>query len=296
MSDLDHIEDDAEVALFTEDEFVDDAVKKRLGWGFWLAIGWMVLITLLAIFGPALGATDDVNAGPPRESPSADHWFGTDALGRDVFDLTVLGARVSLTVGVVAVVVGMIVGGSLGIVAGFFRGRPDQFVSFMFFTLLSFPGLVLALLITSTFNRSLLVVCLTLGVLAIAPVGRLARAATLVFADREFVQASRVVGARNWRIVTRELLPNVAIPMSALALLGMGVAIVAEGGLAFLQLSVEDQVSWGTIINDGRSIRDLQNNPWVALCPIGVMFLTILALNFAGDRVREYFDVRETAF
>ena len=294
MSDLDHIEDDAEVELFTEDEFVDDAVKKRLGWGFWLAVGWMVLITLLAIFGPALGATDDVNAGPPRESPSADHWFGTDALGRDVFDLTVLGARVSLTVGVVAVVVGMIVGGSLGIVAGFFRGRPDQFVSFMVFTLLSFPGLVLALLITSTFNRSLLVVCLTLGVLAIAPVGRLARAATLVFADREFVQASRVVGARNWRIVTRELLPNVAIPMSALALLGMGVAIVAEGGLAFLGLSVQKEESWGKLILFGAGSRELENAPWIAMFPILILVLTVLSLNYAGDKVRAYFDVRES--
>ncbi len=145
-------------------------------------------------------------------------------------------------------------------------------------------------------GRSLLNICLTLGVLAVAPVGRLARAATLVFAEREFVQAARVVGAKNYRIITRELLPVVMIPMAALALLGMGVAIVAEGGLAFLGLSVEEGTSWGKVINDGRGVRDLQDNAHVALMPIFTMFLTILALNFAGDRVREYFDVRETAF
>jgi peptide/nickel transport system permease protein len=131
-------------------------------------------------------------------------------------------------------------------------------------------------------------------------VGRLARAQTLVFAEREFVQAARVIGAKNGRIIVKELLPNVLIPMGALALLGMGIAIVAEGGLAFLGLSVAGEgagsLSWGKIINESRSIRDLQNIPHVAFSIIGVMFLTILSLNFAGDRVREYTDVRETAF
>ena len=150
-------------------------------------------------------------------------------------------------------------------------------------------------LITSTFDRSLRTVSLTLAVLAVAPIGRLARATTLLYGEREFVQAARVLGARHFRIITRELLPVVMIPMAALALLGMGVAIVAEGGLAFLQLSVEE-ISWGVIINDGRGIRDLQENPHVALMPIAAMFITILSLNFAGDRLRDYFDVRETAF
>ncbi len=287
---------DIAIDIVDEEEVPDDAVKKTLGIGFWVCMAWLGLISLLALLGPALGMTDESRQGPPREGPSMDHWFGTDALGRDVFELTVLGARVSLVVGAFAILFGMIVGGGLGIVSGFFRGRVDQTISFMFFTLLSFPGLVLALLITTTFDRSLRTVALTLGILAVAPVGRLARAATLVFAEREFVQAARVVGAKNFRIIGKELLPNVLIPMGALALLGMGVAIVAEGGLAFLGLSVPDAPSWGKIINDGRQIRDLQNNPNVAMFPILVMFLTILSLNFAGDRVREYFDVRETAF
>ena len=285
------------VELVPLDDMVDDSVKKRLGVGFWIAVGWLGLLIATVAFAPFLpfDDPDKLAAGPARTGPTWDNWFGTDALGRDVFARTVYGARVSLVVGFIAIAFGMVVGGTLGMVAGYFRGRVDQLISFVFFTLLSFPGLVLALLITSTFDRTLRTVSLTLGVLAVAPVGRLARATTLVFAEREFVQVARVIGARHFRIMTRELLPVVLIPMAALALLGMGVAIVAEGGLAFLQLSVED-ISWGVIINDGRGIRDLQQNPHVALMPIGVMFLTILALNFAGDRVREYFDVRETAF
>jgi peptide/nickel transport system permease protein len=282
-----------------EDILPDDAVKKRLGVAFWICAGWLVLMALVAVLAPILPIEDPhaTSVGPPRDSPSLDHWFGTDQLGRDVFARAVWGARTSLTVGAFAIVFGMVVGGSLGMIGGYMRGKVDQVISFVFFTVLSFPALVLAILITSTFDRSVRTVALTLGVLAVAPVGRLARAQTMVFAEREFVHAARVIGAKDGRIIIRELLPNVLIPMSALGLLGMGVAIVAEGGLAFLGLSAkEPALSWGKLINDGRGVRELQNASHVAFSVIIVMFLTILALNFAGDRVREYFDVRETAF
>ncbi len=276
-----------------------ELVEKDLGRAFWLAVGWLALLVVLAFFADWLPIDDphEIGAGGPREGPSPDHLFGTDALGRDVFSRTIFGARISLLVGFLAILFGIIVGGGLGIVAGYFRGLVDQVISFSFFTLLSFPGLVLALLITALIDRNQLTVSLTLGILSIAPVGRLARANTIVFAEREFVQAARVLGADSKRIIVREILPNVMIPMSALALLGMGIAIVAEGSLAFLGLSVEgDAVSWGKSIVDGSQARDLEQNPNVALFPIGIMFLTVLALNYAGDRVREYFDVRETAF
>jgi len=281
------------------DTAVDAAVDKKLGRAFWVAVGWLVLVTIAALLAPWLPIEDPgkVGSGGPREGPSWSNWFGTDALGRDVFARTIWGARISLFVGMLAIVMGMLIGGSFGVVSGYFRGVLDQVVSFVFFTLLSFPALVLALLITATIDRSLLTVGMTLGILAIAPVGRLARASTLQFAEREFVQAARVLGARHRRIIVRELLPNVVIPMGALTLLGMGIAIVAEGGLAFLGLSVEGEaISWGKSIVDGSQARDLKNNPQVAMFPILVMFCTVLALNFAGDRVREYFDVRETAF
>ncbi len=290
---------EAAIELVDDADAAAEAVRKRLGAAFWVAVCWLGSITVLALLAPWLPIEDPgrIGAGGPREGPSGSAWFGTDALGRDVFSRTIWGARISLFVGFLAIVMGMVIGGSLGVVSGYFRGVLDQVVGFVFFSLLSFPALVLALLITAAIDRSLITVGMTLGVLAIAPVGRLARASTLQFAEREFVQAARVIGARHVRIIVRELLPNVVIPMGALTLLGMGIAIVAEGGLAFLGLSVEGEaISWGKSIVDGSQSRDLQDNPWVAMSPIFVMFVTVLALNFAGDRLREFFDVRETAF
>ncbi len=281
------------------EEVPSDAVEKKLGFGFWVAISWIMLVSTLALLVPVLPFEDPnaIGVGPPREGPSFSNWFGTDALGRDVFARTVWGARISLAVGFLGIGLGITVGGALGIIAGYFRGWVDQIISFVFFTLLSFPALVLALLITATLSRSLFTVAMTLGILGIGSIGRLARASTLVFAEREFVQASRVIGAKNGRIIIRELLPNVLIPMGALTLLGMGISIVAEGSLAFLGLSVEgDAISWGKSIVDGSQTRDLENNPHVAMFPIVTMFLTVMGLNLAGDRVREYFDVKETAF
>lgn len=290
------------IAAFVEDTLPDDAVKKTLGWGFWVCIVWLASLTLVAILAPILPIADatEFRVGPTNEGPSWSHWFGTDKAGRDVFARAVWGARVSLTVGAFAISFGLVVGGTLGMIAGYMKGRLDQLISFIFFTLLSFPALVLAILIVSQFERTLWVVALTLGILSVAPVGRLARAQTLVFAEREFVHAARVIGAKNRRIVVKELLPNVLIPMGALGLLGMGLAIVAEGGLAFLGLSVAGEdagtLSWGKLISESRSIRDLQEIPHVSFSIILVMFVTVLALNFAGDRFREYTDVRETAF
>ena len=279
----------------------DAAVKRRLGIAFWLCIGWIVLIVLLAVFAknlplkdPTKNFTGKGNAGP-RQGPSGEHWFGTDKDARDVFSRTIYGARISLTVGFVAIAFGMIVGGTLGILAGFFRGWWDRIVSFVFVVLLSFPALVLAIMLTALIDRNLRTVSLVLGVLAVAPVGRLARATTMQFSDREFVMAARSLGAKNSRIIVRELLPNVVIPMSALALLGMAVAIVAEGGLAFLGLSVAKGITWGGLIQLGSDTRSLENAPWIALFPVAVLFVTVLALNFAGDRLRSYFDVKDLA-
>ena len=277
----------------------DSAVKKTLGLAFWVAVGWIVAITLAAVLAPWLPIADpdEIANGAPREGILGDNLMGTDALGRDVFARTVHGARISLGVGFLGIILGVTVGGALGIVAGYFKGIADQVISFMFFSLLSFPALVLALLITASIDRSFWTVAMTLGILGIAPIGRLARATTIQFSEREFVQAARVIGARNKRIIIRELLPNVVIPMGALTLLGMGISIVAEGSLAFLGLSVEGEaISWGKSIVDGSQTRDLEQNAHVAFVPIAAMFLTVLALNFAGDRVREYTDVRETAF
>jgi len=276
-------------------ETLEKKEKRKIGLTFWLSIGWLGLVVVTAVLAPILPLydPDEIGAGDRMVGPSWDNWFGTDTNGRDMFSRTIWGARVSLFVGFSSIVFGFLVGGPIGVVAGFFKGKTDQFLSFLIFVLFAFPGLVLALLIIGVAGQTLLVVSLTLGIIAVAPIARLSRAVTLSTAEREFVAASRVLGATNRRIMVKEILPNVLIPMSALAFLGMAITVVAEGGLAFLGLSVADSFSWGKMIVLGSSARNLSKGPWVALFPIGAMFLTVLALNFAGDRIREFFDVRE---
>lgn len=297
MSDLHDIDPDHAASEYAAPE--EELLTKTLGPAFWACVGWLVVIILAAALAPWLPLKDPdanfVNSdfGAPPYSPNSTHWFGTDQDARDLFSRTIYGARVSLVVGFVAVACGMVIGGSLGMIAGYFRGWFDRIISFAFVVLLSFPALVLAILITSLLSRGLWTISATLGFLAIAPIGRLSRATTIQYAEREFVLAARTLGAKHPRIMIRELLPNVVIPMGALALLGMAVAIVAEGGLAFLGLSVEKEETWGKLILFGSGSRDLENAPWISMAPILILFLTVLSLNYAGDKLRAYFDVRE---
>jgi peptide/nickel transport system permease protein len=135
-------------------------------------------------------------------------------------------------------------------------------------------------------------VILALAIVSIPSLARITRAATLTFSQREFVMAARTLGASHWRVITREVLPNVIPPMAAFALLAIAIAIVAEGTLSFLGLSVEaPTASWGGIINEGRDILD--EAPHVSLIPCGIMFLTLLALNYVGDKLQAIWNVRE---
>jgi peptide/nickel transport system permease protein len=281
--------------ILDPDQVPSDAVKKRLGLGFYIAAGWVALVTIMAALAPYLPFLKN----PSKVSSclkchaSSEHWFGTDALGRDIFSRIVWGGRVSLTVGVVSIVFGLIFGGIIGLVAGFIRGHTEGFLMGCMDVLLAFPALLLALaIITFSGNNSVWVISLAIGVGAIAPIARLVRASTLITGGREFVLASRTLGASQARIIVREILPNVVLPVLSFAIIGVAVAIVAEGGLAFLGLSVAPPTpTWGGMINEGRNA--LETDPQIALIPSFILFLTVLMLNFAGDRIREYFDVKE---
>ena len=276
----------------------ESARERRLGLGFWLPTAWLVAIVGLALLAPVLPLKDPseyfIRPGErPPYPPSAEHWFGTDQDARDMFSRIAFGARISLAVGFMSIAMSFIVGGTLGMISGL-RGWVDRLSSFLFLVLLSFPGLVLVILIITLVGRSVLTISIALAIVGIAPAGRLARATTLAFSEREFVMAARTLGARNSRILFRELLPNVVIPMSALALLGVAAAIVGEGTLAFLGLSIERGSTWGKLILLGSGSRVLRDSPWVAFGPITVMFLTLASLNYIGDYLRDFFNVRET--
>jgi peptide/nickel transport system permease protein len=286
-----------ELAVLDPDQVPDEKVRRRLGLAFWISVGWLGFITFLAVFANVLpfkdpNAQDYNNIKAP---PSSQYWLGTDDLGRDMLSRIAHGAQVSLTVGVCSILLGLIVGGSVGLLAGFFKGKFETVLMGAMDVLLAFPALLLALaIITFTDSHTVVTVSLAIGIVSIAPIARLVRASTLVFTEREFVLASRTLGASNKRIIVKEILPNVMLPVLSFAIIGVAVAIVAEGGLAFLGLSVAPpQATWGGMINEGRFLLD--TNPWISLLPCLVMFLTVLSLNMAGDRVREYFDVKEGA-
>jgi peptide/nickel transport system permease protein len=223
--------------------------------------------------------------------------LGTDTLGRDILSRIAFGSRVSLAVGFMSIFFGFVAGGFLGIVAGYFRGRLESLITGFMDVLLAFPSLVL-LLAAVTFlaegKPTIWHVTLAIGVLSIAPLGRIIRASTLTFAQREFVLAARTLGAKNGRIIRREILPNVLLPAMAFSLTAVAVAIVAEGALAFLGLSVQPPTpTWGGMINEGRIV--LRDSAHVSLTPGFVLFFTVLAMNFVGDSLAARFSVREGA-
>ena len=269
---------------------------RRLGLLFWCALAWIVVLAALAVLAPWLPLPDpsDMDMLERRAPPSADHWLGTDGFGRDVASRLVFGARTSLTVGLIAPMIGLLVGGTAGMLAGYFRGWFDTLVVGAVDVLLAFPALVLAIAVTAYLGQSLLNLTLILGVLGIPAFARVARAATLVFAQREFVTAARAVGATHTRILVRELLPNVILPLAAFLLVGVAITIVVEGAVSFLGLGVPPpQASWGIMISEGRE--SLESAAWLAFTPATMMFLTVLAFNLVGDRLRAVTDPRRAA-
>ncbi|MBR1202032.1 MULTISPECIES: ABC transporter permease [unclassified Bradyrhizobium] len=270
--------------------------RRRLGMLFWLAIGWMVLVFAVAIFADLLplSSPTDMDMLDRRAPVSAEHWFGTDGLGRDELSRLIYGARISLIVGLCAPMIGVTIGGALGILAGYFRGRFESVVVGGMDVLLAFPPLILALAVTAYLGQSIFNLTCILGVLGIPAFMRVARAATLTLARREFVIAAQALGATHARILLRELLPNVLLPLIAFFLLGVAVTIVVEGSLSFLGLGVPPPISsWGSMIGEGRE--SLEVAPQLAFIPAIAMFLTVLSFNLIGDTMRALTDPRQGA-
>jgi peptide/nickel transport system permease protein len=267
--------------------------RRRLGALFWVCAAWMVLIVVLAVTAGWLHLPPpNHSVANPGEDPGLHHLLGTDLNGDDLFSRVVYGSRVSLIVGFFAILFGLTVGGTIGLIAGYYRGRVESVLMSMCDVLLAFPALVFALAIVTFLGRSILDVTLTLGVLAIAPLARVVRGSTIVYSQREFVLAARTLGASGRRIVLREILPNVIPAGVSFAIIGVAVAMVAEGALSFLGLSVNPQTpSWGGLIAQGYV--GLRQHALPSIFPAAFLFITVLALNFAGDALRALFDVKE---
>jgi peptide/nickel transport system permease protein len=296
---------------------VEPARKKRLGIGAWLAIVWLVGLILAAIIAPILpiaGPNETFTSIQRAQAPFATinepgggtttpfaegHILGGDRNGHDLLSRAIYGARNSLIVGFGAIAFGIIAGGLLGLVAGFYRGKIDTVIVGFLDIMLAIPALVLALSLTAVLRGrvdDLWILVIALGIISVPILGRITRANTLVWSEREFVTAARAQGAKNWRIMTREVLPNVLPAMFSIALLGVAVVIAAEAALRLLGigLSITDP-SWGGIINDGRDFLTQGITAHVVFVGSAFIFLTILSLNYLADVVRARFDVREAA-
>jgi peptide/nickel transport system permease protein len=280
----------ATLELSIDEEVAVSPIRRtrRLGTLFWTAIAWTIFVFVAASLADLLPlpSPTDMDMLARRAPASALHWLGTDRLGRDELARLIYGARVSLTVGLCAPVIGITIGGALGILAGYFRGRLD--------VLLAFPPLILALAVTAYLGQSMLNLTCILGVLGIPAFMRVARATTLTLARREFVIAAQALGATHARILLRELLPNVSLPLVAFFLLGVAVTIVVEGIISFLGLGVPPPISsWGSMIGEGRESLDVA--PRLAFIPAIAMFLTVLSFNLVGDTLRALTDPRQGA-
>jgi peptide/nickel transport system permease protein len=299
----------AEAAPVETAEEVQQARTKKLGVFGWLAIVWLALVVLMALV-PTLfpvPAVDERFREPiisDSFGPQGSHFLGFDDSGFDMASKVVYGTRASAIVSVGAVTFGLVLGGALGLIAGYFRGRLDAVLTSAFNVMLAIPQVVLALTLATVFAsgedvsyaRRVLVVTFAIGIVSVPILGRITRANALAWSQREFVMAAKVLGTRTPRILWREVLPNVMPAMFSIALLAVAVAIVVEGGLALLGVGVPasiDSPSWGNLIASGRS-QMLLGKPWVVFAPSIAIFLTVLSLNYLGDVVRARFDVRES--
>lgn len=262
-----------------------------------LAIVFVLLV--VAIFAPWI-ATHDVGATNLTIRylpPSAEHFFGTDSTGRDIFSRIVFGARISLEVGIIVVSVSAVVGVLLGALAGYYGGWIDRVISgYVFNVFLAFPGLLLAIAMVAFLGAGLNKLIFALCIIGWVGYARLIRGQVLKVREYDFVQAARALGAGDGRILLIHILPNAIQPLIVQASLGMAGAVLSEASLSFLGLGVPPPApSWGVMIEEARDLSTLQAAPHALIFPGIAIALTVLAFNFIGDGLREYLDPKQRA-
>jgi len=260
------------------------------------AVGFALVIAfaICAIFAPWLAPSDPaaINLPARLSTPSSAHWFGTDELGRDILSRVIYGARVSMLVGTCVVLTSLVLGLIIGSVAGYYGGAMDRFVNIVVMNaFMSFPGILLAIAFVAFRGPGLLNVIVALSLGGWVGYARLVRGQVLAAREREFVEAARALGAGDFRIIVRHILPNIIQPVIVQAAIGMAAAILAEATMSFLGLGVPPPTaSWGSMLNDGRG--HLFDAPHLVLFPALAVMLAVLAFNFIGDALRDYLDPR----
>jgi peptide/nickel transport system permease protein len=246
---------------------------------------------VLAPFDPLDQSLRDRLQPPLTNGTEGRHWLGTDAHGRDVLSRIVHGARVSMLVGVASVCIAGFIGLVLGLVSGYYGGIVDDVIGWLTNVQLSFPFILLAIAVVAVLGSGLRNLIIVLGVTTWVVYGRVVRGQVLALREREFIESARVVGARDWQILLRHILPNLLTPLIIISTFEVARIIIAEASLSFLGLGAGgSSISWGTMMADGR--QDLATSWWIATLPGIAIMLTVLAVNLIGDWLRDELDPR----
>jgi peptide/nickel transport system permease protein len=251
------------------------------------------LISLMAIFAPFIAPFDPdaIHVKRILLAPSAEHWMGTDGLGRDVYSRMLFGARISLLVGIVAVGIATLIGIILGAIAGFYRGWVDTVIMRLVDVMLSIPTFFLILAVIAFLTPSIWNIMIVIGLTSWMGVTRLVRAEFLSLRNREFVLASQTLGAKDGRLIFKQLLPNSLTPIIVSSVLGIASAVLVESGLSFLGLGVQaPQASWGNILTDGKEY--IEFAWWLSLFPGLAILITVMGYNLLGEGLRDALDPR----
>ncbi|NED97926.1 ABC transporter permease [Phytoactinopolyspora alkaliphila] len=258
---------------------------------------FIAILVMVAIVGPLLPIPDPnlVDASAVRNRPSFEHWLGTDSVGRDVASRLVHGARVSLTVGICAAISATLIGAILGLMAGVAGGWVDSVIMRLVDIVLSFPSLVVILLLVAILGPSLFTIIIVIALFEWPMACRIVRQVSLSVKETEYVSISRAIGSSDFQTMYRHMVGPVISPLTVVVTLLSAGAILLEAALSFLGLGVEHpQASWGGMLQDAQSLTILQEMPWLWLPPGIAIALTVLALNFIGDALRDAFDPRQS--
>jgi peptide/nickel transport system permease protein len=263
-----------------------------------LVVGAVALAAIVALATLATFVTpypyDEMNILVRLKPPSVEHWFGTDEFGRDVLSRTLVGARPTLLMGFGATALSLLVGVPLGLAAGYRRGRFDELVMRAMDVLMSFPPILLGLLVLAVTTPALWKAILAVGIVYVPPMVRLARSVALEIAQEEFVLAAQARGDSGWRILVAEILPNAWPPIAVEGSLRVTFAILLGAALSFLGLGAQPPAAdWGLMISEARAF--IERAPWITLAPGILMCVTVIAVNLLGDGLREVLDPRIAA-
>lgn len=257
-------------------------------------IGSVIVLAflLIALLAPFLTSYEyTARSEALLQSPSIEHWFGTDEMGRDLFTRVIYGTRISLWVGFFAISGSIIVGSLLGLIAGFYGGWRDTIISRIFDILLAFPSILLAIAIVAMLGRSLSNALLAIAIINIPTFGRLMRSRVLSVKSEDYILAARAMGMKNNRILFKHILPNCWTPIMVQGTLGFATAVIEAAALGFLGLGAQPpEPEWGTMLADARQY--IQLAPWTMIFPGLAIALTVLGFNLLGDGLRDIFDPR----